>query len=315
MNKSYQLVDQLVANVEKVIVGKRTVIQKILAAFLVKGHILLEDVPGVGKTMMVRALAHSIGCSFKRIQFTPDLLPTDVLGVSIYNPKTMEFEFRAGPVMTNILLADEINRTSPKSQAALLECMAESTVTVDGTTYPLAQPFLVMATQNPIEYEGTFPLPEAQLDRFMLKLKLGYPQKEEEMRILSPNAGMQAIEELAPVCTTAELIQLQHQVLEVHTDEMIKEYIIDICQRTRSHRDILLGVSPRGAMGLFKLTKAWAFIQHREFVTPDDIKRMVPDALGHRMILNPDARMEGKQASGILEEIMQEISVPVDRRK
>lgn len=303
--------DKIIENMEKVIVGKRKIIEKIWVAMLAQGHILLEDVPGVGKTKMVKALARSISGSFKRIQFTPDLLPSDVIGVSVFNQKTMEFEFKPGPIMTHILLADEINRTSPKTQSALLEAMEERTITADGTTHAIKGPFLVMATQNPIEYEGTYPLPEAQMDRFLLKLQLGYPDRESEIEVLSRTGMTEHIELLSPVCTIQEITEMQRQASEIYVDRLIKEYIVDICQRTRSHQDVLLGVSPRGSVALYKAAQAWAYLQARDFVTPDDVKELIFEALGHRILLKPEAKFEGVSPSNILEQIMERVPVPV----
>jgi MoxR-like ATPase len=313
--KGQLIIDKLIQNVEKVIVGKRDVIEKTLIALLAKGHLLLEDVPGVGKTMMVRALAKSIGGRFKRVQFTPDLLPSDIVGVSIYNQKTMEFEFKPGPLMTNILLADEINRTSPKSQSALLESMEEGSITVDGTTYHLERPFLVMATQNPIEYEGTFPLPEAQMDRFMLKINLGYPEKQHEVEILSRLTKTLTINSLEPVCTMEDIISIQDEVAQVYVDGTVKEYIVDLCRCTREHPDIMLGVSPRAAISLYRAGQAKAYLMHRDFVKPDDVKELAVNVLAHRIILHPEARMDDKLAEDIIRAMIAEVAVPVSKGK
>jgi MoxR-like ATPase len=313
--KGQLIIDKLIQNVEKVIVGKRDVIEKTLIALLAKGHLLLEDVPGVGKTMMVRALAKSIGGRFKRVQFTPDLLPSDIVGVSIYNQKTMEFEFKPGPLMTNILLADEINRTSPKTQSALLESMEEGSITVDGTTYLLERPFLVMATQNPIEYEGTFPLPEAQMDRFMLKINLGYPEKQHEVEILSRLTKTLTINSLEPVCTMEEIISIQDEIAQVYVDGTVKEYIVDLCRFTREHPDIMLGVSPRAAISLYRAGQAKAYLMHRDFVKPDDVKELAVNVLAHRLILHPEARMDDKLAEDIIRGMIAEVAVPVSKGK
>ncbi|MFF2532900.1 AAA family ATPase [Brevibacillus sp. NPDC058079] len=301
----------LIDNIEKVLIGKRSVIEMMVAAVLANGHVLLEDVPGVGKTMMVRALSKSISGEFKRIQFTPDLLPTDVTGVAIFNQKSLEFEFRQGPLFANVILADEINRTSPKTQSALLEAMEERSVTIDGATYRLEEPFFVMATQNPLEYEGTFPLPEAQLDRFFMQLSLGYPTVEEEMRMLSRFSAANPLEELQPVMTTAELAELQRQVSTIKVSEGIKEYIVRLCHRTREHHHIYLGVSPRGSLALFRAVQALAFVRGRDYVIPDDVKELVPFVFAHRMIVKPEARLEGATVNRVLAMILSETRVPV----
>ncbi|RAT98043.1 MoxR family ATPase [Brevibacillus sp. Leaf182] len=301
----------LIDNIEKVLIGKRSVIEMMVAAVLANGHVLLEDVPGVGKTMMVRALSKSISGEFRRIQFTPDLLPTDVTGVAIFNQKSLEFEFRQGPIFANVILADEINRTSPKTQSALLEAMEERSVTIDGATYRLAEPFFVMATQNPLEYEGTFPLPEAQLDRFFMQLSLGYPTVEEEMRMLSRFSTANPLEELQPVITTAELAELQRQVSTIKVSEGIKEYIVRLCHRTREHHHIYLGVSPRGSLALFRAVQALAFVRGRDYVIPDDVKELVPVVFAHRMIVKPEARLEGATVDRVLAMILSETRVPV----
>ncbi|EJL20112.1 MoxR family ATPase [Brevibacillus sp. BC25] len=301
----------LIDNIEKVLIGKRSVIEMMVAAVLANGHVLLEDVPGVGKTMMVRALSKSISGEFKRIQFTPDLLPTDVTGVAIFNQKSLEFEFRQGPIFANVILADEINRTSPKTQSALLEAMEERSVTIDGATYRLEEPFFVMATQNPLEYEGTFPLPEAQLDRFFMQLSLGYPTVEEEMRMLSRFSAANPLEELQPVMTTAELAELQRQVSTIKVSEGIKEYIVRLCHRTREHHHIYLGVSPRGTLALFRAVQALAFVRGRDYVIPDDVKELVPFVFAHRMIVKPEARLEGATVDRVLAMILSETRVPV----
>ncbi|HEX5564968.1 MAG TPA: MoxR family ATPase [Sporosarcina sp.] len=308
-----QVIDKVLANIDEVMIGKRDIAELSLTALLAGGHVLLEDVPGVGKTMMVKALAKSIGASFKRIQFTPDLLPSDVLGVSIYNPKEMEFEFRPGPIVGNIVLADEINRTSPKTQAALLESMEESSVTVDGETIRIPQPFFVMATQNPIEYEGTYPLPEAQLDRFLFKLKMGYPKRSEEIEVLSRAEKSVPIDHLESVLTIQELAELQHAVKEVNVDHTIKMYIVNCAVETRNHPHVYLGVSPRGSLALMKSCQAYALIKGRTYVTPDDVKYLAPFVFGHRMILRSEAKYEGITANEIVERILTRVSVPIDR--
>lgn len=300
-------------NIDKVMVGKKDIAVLSLTAILANGHVLLEDVPGVGKTMMVRTLAKSTGAEFKRIQFTPDLLPSDVTGVSIYNPKTLEFEYRSGPIMGDIVLADEINRTSPKTQSALLEAMEEGSVTVDGVTMPLSKPFFVMATQNPVEYEGTYPLPEAQLDRFLFKLRMGYPTVAEEIRVLDLQEKSRPIEEIEPVITKDELAGFQKEAETVYVDASIKEYIVDITQQTRHHSDVYLGVSPRGSIALMKAAQAFAFLYNRDYVIPDDIQYLAPFTLPHRMILRSEAKFEGKRPETVLQEIMAKAKVPVGR--
>ncbi|WP_346200499.1 MoxR family ATPase [Caldifermentibacillus hisashii] len=306
-------VEVILNNMERVIVGKREEIILCLTALLADGHVLLEDVPGVGKTMLVKSLAKSVSSTFKRIQFTPDLLPSDVLGVSIYNPKALEFEFRPGPIMGNIILADEINRTSPKTQSALLEGMEEKSVTIDGHTFPLPRPFLVMATQNPIEYEGTYPLPEAQLDRFLLKIHMGYPSFAEEMEVLSRVQEELPIQELTPVITLDELLSMQKEVKGVFVDDTIKQYIISIVTRTRNHPQIYLGVSPRGSIALMKASKSYAYIQGRDFVLPDDIQFLAPFVFSHRMILQSQARYDGVNAEEVISSILSDTKVPIQK--
>lgn len=309
MQQSQNALNRVVANIEKVMVGKRREVQYVLVALLCQGHVLLEDVPGVGKTTMVRALAKSLGCDFKRIQFTPDLLPSDVTGVSVYNQKTGEFEFRAGPIMSQVVLADEINRTSPKTQSALLECMEEGQVTVDGITYKMPAPFLVLATQNPIEYEGTFPLPEAQLDRFLLRLRLGYPTLEEE-RLIVDRSKQPPIDELEQALSGAEVTALQREVKEIFVDPSVQDYIISLVQATRDHREIYLGSSPRGSIALYRTSQALALIRGREYVTPDDVKEMAPLVLSHRLIVKPEAQLRGAGAEQLVAEIMAQVRVP-----
>lgn len=305
--------DRISDNVEKVILGKRREVQITLMALLCEGHLLIEDVPGVGKTMLARAISRSIGCEFRRIQFTPDMLPSDVTGVSVFNQKTLEFEFRPGPIMTQIVLTDEINRATPKTQSALLEAMEERQVTVDGVTYPMERPFLVLATQNPIEYEGTFPLPEAQLDRFMMRITLGYPQADEEMRILDSQRQQHPIGALAQVVSAEELMAAQQAVTQVYVDDLIKEYIVSLANATRKHPDIYLGVSPRGSLALFKASRARAAVLDRDFVIPDDIKALAEFTLAHRLIISPSARIKNVDSRAVLNEILDSVPVPGTR--
>jgi MoxR-like ATPase len=303
-------VQRIVGNVERVIVGKAEPVAFSLIAVICNGHILIEDVPGVGKTVLTKAIARSIGCSFKRIQFTPDLLPSDVTGVSIYNQKVGDFEFRPGPIMSQIVLADEVNRATPKTQSALLEAMEEGQMTVDGVTYHLPQPFMVMATQNPIEYEGTFPLPEAQLDRFMMNISLGYPKAEDEVNILNSHQHHHPLEDLTQIMTAEELVYIQQQVKNIHVDASILEYIVAIANATRNHQNIYLGVSPRGSLALFRAGQALAAMRGRSYVIPDDIKLLVKPTLAHRIIVTPSARVRSISSSTLLEEILQTVPVP-----
>lgn len=306
-------IQAVLENIEKVMIGKREVAELSIVALLAGGHVLLEDVPGVGKTMMVRALAKSVGANFKRIQFTPDLLPSDVVGVSIYNPKTLQFEFRPGPIVGNIILADEINRTSPKTQAALLEAMEEASITVDGETLDISKPFFVMATQNPIEYEGTYPLPEAQLDRFLLKIRMGYPTIQQEIEVLRRAENKQPIREITSVITVEELLSLQQAVQQIYIEDSVKGYIVDIARATREHARVYLGVSPRASVALMKASQAYAFMQGRDFVKPDDVKYLAPFVFGHRLIIAPEARYEGITPEQIINQVIQQIIVPVRR--
>lgn len=301
---------KIIANVEKAIVGKRQQIVLSLVSWFCEGHILLEDVPGVAKTMLARALSASVGCSFKRIQCTPDLLPTDVTGASVFNPKTVEFEFRAGPVFSQVLLADEINRTTPRTQAALLEAMGESRVTVDGVTRRLEPPFLVIATQNPVDHEGTFPLPEAQLDRFLMKFSLGYPTVDEELRMLDLLQRKHPIDSLAAVVTAEELLACQQTVREVYVDEKIRRYLMQIVHDTRGHEDLSLGASPRASIALFRTSQAMAAMRSRNYVQPDDVKRVASPVLTHRVILKPESRLRKVTAAQVIEDVIAEIAVP-----
>jgi MoxR-like ATPase len=297
---------RIVDNVETVIVGKRESIELVIVALLVQGHVLIEDVPGTGKTMLARAIAASLGISFNRLQCTPDLMPNDITGVSIFNQKTSSFEFRQGPVFVNVLLADEINRATPRAQAALLEAMQERQVTVDGTTYHLSRPFLVLATQNPIELEGTFPLPEAQLDRFLLRISMGYPHQQEEIQILRNLKRVHPIESIQRVVDGSALVDLQEPVSSVFVDETLERYILSIVRATRTHPDIALGASPRGSLALYKCSQALAALRGRDYVIPDDIKLLAPYALVHRLIVKPESQLRGRSAVGVLDEILEQ---------
>jgi MoxR-like ATPase len=302
--------ERLIANIEKVIVGKRGTVELSVITLLCQGHLLIEDVPGVGKTMLARSVARSIGCSFSRIQFTPDMLPSDVTGVSIYNQGTREFEFRPGPIMAQIVLTDEINRATPKTQAALLEAMEEHQVTVDGITHFLPKPFMVMATQNPIEYEGTFPLPEAQLDRFLLRVKLGYPESMDEIKILERQQFQHPIESLEKVITEEEVLQAQNEVKKIHVAPEVKAYMVELTRRTRDFPDVYLGASPRGSLTLFRTSQSRAAIFGRDFVLPDDVKALAESALCHRIILGPAARLRDMDAAEVIDQILKSVPVP-----
>lgn len=302
--------NKIIENVEHVIVGKYQPVQLTVLGLLCQGHILIEDVPGVGKTVLARALAKSVGCKFQRIQFTPDMLPSDVTGVSVFNQQTREFEFRPGPIHAQIVLVDEINRATPKTQSALLEAMEERQVTVDGVSHPLGPPFMVLATQNPIEYEGTFPLPEAQLDRFMLRIQLGYPGKEEEIEILSRQQHRHPIDVLGQVVDVAELREAQEAVKNIYVDQLVKEYIVDIVRQTREHPDVYLGSSSRGALAIFRLGQARAAVLGRDYVLPDDVKALAGPTLGHRIIVGPAARIKDVEPEQIIQDIVEQIAVP-----
>ncbi len=302
--------EKIINNIEKVIVGKRYPVELAVISLLCQGHLLIEDVPGVGKTVLARSLAKSLGCAFSRIQFTPDMLPSDVTGVSIYNQVSTEFEFRPGPIMAQVVLSDEINRATPKTQAALLEAMEEHQVTVDGVTHALPRPFMVFATQNPIEYEGTFPLPEAQLDRFLIRLKLGYPEVADEINILERQQYQHPVVELQQVATAEELLQAQEAIKSVYVAAGIKRYIVELTHQTRQHVDVYLGASPRGSLALFRTGQARAAIQGRDFVLPDDIKALVKPALSHRVILGPAARLRDLSGEQVLDEIIAKVPVP-----
>ncbi len=300
----------LAANVESVIVGKHDEVQRVLIALLCRGHVLVEDVPGVGKTVLAKAIARSLGCRFRRIQCTPDILPSDITGVSIFNQKTGEFEFRPGPVVAQVVLADEINRATPKTQAALLEAMEERQVTVDGRTTALPRPFLVLATQNPIEYEGTFPLPEAQVDRFIMRIRLGYPSPQDEMRILDDQSGGHPLERLAQVVSASDFLAAQEAVGEIYVDDLIKRYIVDLVRATREHPDLYLGASPRGSLALFRTAQAHAAMADRDYVVPDDVKTMAVDILAHRVIVSPAARIRSVDAGRLIGDILDQVPVP-----
>jgi len=310
MEKVRAIADKIIENVEKVIIGKHEAVQLTVIALLCEGHLLIEDVPGTGKTMLAKSVARSLGCTFRRIQFTPDMLPSDVTGVSVFNQKTRQFEFRPGPVMAQIVLTDEINRATPKTQSALLEAMEERQITVDGMTYPLERPFLVLATQNPIEYEGTFPLPEAQLDRFMLRIGLGYPGTEEEIMMLDRQQYAHPVTRLEQVVTAEELIWAQERIKEVYLDNLVKEYIVKLVKATRKHPDIYLGASPRGSIALYKTGQARAAILGRDYVIPDDIKALAVATLAHRLIISPSARIKNVDPQAVIQEILDGTPVP-----
>jgi MoxR-like ATPase len=305
-----QFAETVVSNVERVIVGKRPAIELLLVALLSEGHVLIEDVPGVGKTMLARALAMSLGLSFKRLQCTPDLLPNDITGVSVYNQRSGEFEFRPGPAFAHVLLADEINRATPRTQSALLESMGEGQVTVDGVTYPLPQPFMVLATENPIEYEGTFPLPEAQLDRFLLKLAVGYPSPADEHSVLLALQREHPITSIGGVVDGLRVLELRRQVWEVHVDDTVRDYVIRLVTATRSHPDLALGASPRGSLALFRTGQALAALRGRAYVLPDDVKQLAAPVLTHRLIVRPESALRGYTPERVLSDLLQ--ATPLD---
>jgi MoxR-like ATPase len=308
-----ETVDRIRANVARVIVGKDEVIELCLVALLCEGHVLLEDVPGIGKTTLAKAIARSVGCTFKRIQFTPDLLPSDVTGILFFNQKTQEFEFRPGPIMAQIVLADEVNRATPRTQSALLEAMQERQMTVDVETMPLPRPFLVLATQNPIELEGTFPLPEAQIDRFLLRVALGYPSEADENEILVRYEREDPLETLQPVAQAADLLAMQEQVKTIHVEESVREYVVQVARATREHPAIELGASPRGTLSLYKTAQALAAIRGRTFVLPDDVKYLAPPVLTHRIIISPQTRLRGRRPEEVMAEIVDTVPVPVEK--
>jgi MoxR-like ATPase len=305
--------EKVIANVEKVIVGQRAAIELLLTALLCEGHVLIEDVPGVGKTMLARALALSLGVSFKRLQCTPDLLPNDVTGVSVFNQPAGRFEFIPGPAFAHVLLADEINRATPRTQSALLECMGERQITVDGVTRPLSRPFIVLATQNPIEYEGTFPLPEAQLDRFLFKLSLGYLPAVVENQMLLNLRGQHPIETIGPVVDGGQVPELARRVWDVHVDDTVREYIVRLVNATRTHADLLLGASPRGSLALYKAGQAWAALHGRDYVLPDDVKKLAPLALAHRCLVHPESALRGRTAKAIVADLLAQVPLEIGK--
>ncbi len=307
-----EIASQLRENVQQVIVGKDQAINLALVAVLCEGHILLEDVPGIGKTTLARALAVSLGCSFKRLQFTPDLLPSDVTGLNWFNQKNQSFEYRPGPIMSQVILADEINRATPRTQSALLEAMQERQVTVDGVTRPLPRPFLVMATQNPVELEGTFPLPEAQIDRFLLKIRLGYPSEAEENAILERFRLKDPLPELQAVAHADQIVQLQELRRQVRVEDSVRGYIVQVARATRNHHEIELGASPRATMGLYQSAQAWAAIHDRDYVLPDDVKKLAPHVLTHRMMISPQAQLRGRNPEELIKSIVETVAVPVE---
>lgn len=317
MNSStiHDLVETTANNVEKVIIGKRREVEMVMVALICKGHVLIEDVPGVGKTVLTKAIARSIGSSFKRIQFTPDLLPSDVTGVNVYNQQRGTFEFRPGPIVAQMVLADEINRATPKTQAALLEAMEEAQISIDGVTHHLPQPFVVLATENPIDYEGTFPLPEAQLDRFLLRLGLGYPGRAGELEMLDRQHLRHPLDGLEQVVSIEDLVKAQNAVKTIHVAQSIREYIVSLVESTRHHDDVFLGASPRGSIALFNATRAWAGIRGRDFVVPDDVKLLAEPTLAHRIIVGPAARMRGIESRGVVRDLLGSIPVPQSARQ
>jgi MoxR-like ATPase len=309
------IAERILANVEKVIIGKTSEVRLAVICLLCQGHLLIEDVPGVGKTTLARSLAKSAGCSFKRIQFTPDILPSDVTGVSVFNQRSSDFEFRPGPISAQIVLADEINRATPKTQSALLEAMEERQITVDGITRPLPQPFMVMATQNPIEYEGTFPLPEAQLDRFLMRVHLGYPSMTDEVLMMDSQQVVHPIESLEQVTDDREIVSIQQSIKEIYVDPLIKQYIVGLVDMTRQHEAVYLGASPRGSLALYRTSQARALLDGRDFVIPDDVKELAYTTLGHRVIVSPSARVKSISASDIILGCLERMPVPGTRAR
>jgi len=305
-----EISERIASSVGQVILGKTNEVRLTVLGMLCRGHILLEDIPGVGKTMMAKSLARAVGCTFNRIQFTPDMLPSDITGVSIFNPKTREFEFRPGPIMAQIVLADEINRATPKTQSALLEAMEEGQMTVDGVTYRLSNPFLIMATQNPIEYEGTFPLPEAQLDRFLVRIQMGYPQPQDELNILASQQYQHPLQNLQQVVTLKELLAVQQLIKDVYVAKEVQQYIINLITASRRHGDVYLGSSPRGSLALFRTAQARAAMSGRDFVIPDDVKALAEVTLAHRIIVGPAARLKNITSRAIVQDILQSTPVP-----
>ena len=313
MGTILDVASRIIENVERVIIGKHAEVELALVAMLCRGHVLIEDVPGVGKTVLAKSLARSIGCTFRRMQFTPDLLPGDVTGVSVFNQKTREFEFRPGPIMAQIVLVDEINRATPKTQSALLECMEERQITVDEHTYQMPEPFLILATQNPIEYEGTFPLPEAQLDRFLMRIRLGHPEPAEEIRILDAQQFVHPLETIGQVVSADELQQAQEEVKSTHVDPLVKEYIVAVVNATRDYPDVYLGASPRGSLGLHRTGQALAALRRRDYVVPDDIKALAEPVLAHRLIVSPSARIKNVDTRYVVHDILDSVPVPGTR--
>ncbi len=315
MAKIQESGEKVVANVERVIVGKHNEVRLALVGLLCQGHLLIEDVPGTGKTVLAKAIAKSLGCTFRRIQFTPDLLPSDVTGLSIYNQKTQEFEFRPGPIMAQIVLADEINRATPKTQSALLECMEERQATIDGVTHKMPEPFLVIGTQNPIEYEGTFALPEAQLDRFMLRLRLGYPEPLEEIVILDEQKRTHPLDEISEVATVDEVRQMQSGIREIYVDSAVSDYIVRLVNESRTHPDVYLGASPRGSLALYRAGQAYAALAGRDYVIPDDIKALAVPALAHRLIVKTAATVRDVSAERIVQEMLESVPIEAPRSR
>ena len=310
LNEVKNFYEKLLVNLEKVIIGKKDIIDLVIISLLSQGHLLIDDVPGVGKTMLAKSLAKSLGCSFNRIQFTPDMLPSDVTGVSIFNQNTKDFEFRPGPIISQIVLADEINRATPKTQSALLESMEERQVTVDGITHTIPNPFMVLATQNPIEYEGTFPLPEAQLDRFIMRVRIGYPSFANEIQILDLQQLRHPIEDISTVVSSSEIIQMQNAIKHVFVSDAVKRYIVELTRATRDHNDVYLGASPRGSLSLYRVSQAKAATLGRDFVLPDDVKSLAKFVLGHRLVIHPSARLKNLSPEQIIGEVLLQVHVP-----